>query len=120
MAKIVACDNEKDIRDLIVHVLEEKGHKVTAVKDGSDCLKAMQGEKPDLVLVDIMMPDLSGWDVFNKIMKKNKKQKVAFISVLEISEARKKELSKKGLVAYIRKPFSADEFLEKVNEILKA
>ena len=66
-----------------------------------------------------MMPGMSGWDVFNRIKKKNSQIKVAFMSVLEISEKRKQVLLDEGLADYIMKPFDKDSLLERVDKILK-
>ncbi|MCK5113087.1 MAG: response regulator, partial [Thermoplasmatales archaeon] len=70
-------------------------------------------------LLDIMMPGMSGWDVFNRIKKKNSEIKVAFMSVLEISDKRKQVLLDEGLADYIMKPFDKETLLKKVDNILK-
>ncbi len=64
------------------------------------------------------MPGLSGWDVFNRIKKRNPEIKVAFMSVLEISDKRKQVLLDEGLADYIMKPFDKDSLLETVDRIL--
>ena len=113
-------DNEPDIVDLTRTVLEIGGYQVVPTYSGEDALKQLEKEKVDLVLLDIMMPGMSGWDVFNRIKKKNQDIKVAFMSVLEISEKRRKVLLDEGLADYIMKPFDKDELLRRVDNILKA
>jgi len=76
-------------------------------------------EKVDLVLLDIMMPGMSGWDVFNRINKKSPDIKVAFMSVLEISDKRKQVLIEEGLADYIMKPFDKESLLNRVDKILE-
>jgi len=71
------------------------------------------------VLLDIMMPGMSGWDVFNRINKKSSGVKVAFMSVLEISDKRKQVLLDEGLADYIMKPFDKETLLNRVDRILK-
>jgi len=66
-----------------------------------------------------MMPGMSGWDVFNRINKKSLKIKVAFMSVLEISDKRKQVLLEEGLADYIMKPFDKETLLNRVDNILK-
>jgi DNA-binding response OmpR family regulator len=71
------------------------------------------------VLLDIMMPDLSGWDVLQQLKKQDPGAKVAFLSVLEVSDERKERLKEEGLADYIMKPFTSKELKTKVNAILK-
>jgi len=119
MKKIMVVDNEPDIVDLTRTVLELGGYTVVPTYSGEECLRKLEKEKVDLVLLDIMMPGMSGWDVFNRIKKKNKEIKVAFMSVLEISDKRKQVLLDEGLADYIMKPFDKDTLLQKVDDILK-
>ncbi len=119
MKKIMVVDNEPDIVDLTRTVLEIGGYEVVPIYSGEECLRSLEKVKVDLVLLDIMMPGMSGWDVFNRIKKKHNDIKVAFMSVLEISEKRKKVLIEEGLADYIMKPFDKDSLLERVDNILK-
>jgi len=119
MKKIMVVDNEPDIVDLTRTVLELGGYNVVAAHSGEECLRLLEKEKVDLVLLDIMMPGMSGWDVFNRINKKSPKIKVAFMSVLEISDKRKQVLIEEGLADYIMKPFDKDTLLDRIDKILE-
>ena len=119
MKKIMVVDNEPDIVDLTRTVLELGGYNVVPAYSGEECLKKLDKEPVDLVLLDIMMPGMSGWDVFNRIKKKSPKVKVAFMSVLEISDKRKQVLLDEGLADYIMKPFDKETLLGRVDNILK-
>jgi hypothetical protein len=81
--------------------------------------KLLEKEIPDLILLDIMMPGMSGWDVFNKINKKSSNIKVAFLSVLEISDKRKQVLIEEGLADYIMKPFEQAELRARLQNLLE-
>lgn len=118
MKKIMVVDNEPDIVDLTRTVLELGGYNVLTAHSGEECLRTLEKEKVDLVLLDIMMPGMSGWDVFNRIGKKNPEIKVAFMSILEISDKRKQVLLEEGLADYIMKPFDKDTLLDRVDKIL--
>ena len=118
MKKIMVVDNEPDIVDLTRTVLELGGYNVVTARSGEECLRKLEEEEVDLVLLDIMMPGMSGWDVFNRINKKSSRIKVAFMSVLEISEKRKQVLLEEGLADYIMKPFDKDTLLDRVDRIL--
>jgi len=119
MKKIMVVDNEPDIVDLTRTVLEIGGYNVVPAYSGEECLKKIDEEKVDLILLDIMMPGMSGWDVFNRINKKSPEIKIAFMSVLEISDKRKQVLLDEGLADYIMKPFDKDTLLDRVDHILK-
>lgn len=119
MKKIMVVDNEPDIVDLTRTVLELGGYQVVPAYSGEECLKKLEDEDVDLILLDIMMPGMSGWDVFNRIKRNYSHIKVAFMSVLEISEKRKQVLLDEGLSEYIMKPFDKDTLLEKVDTILR-
>lgn len=119
MKKIMVVDNEPDIVDLTRTVLELGGYEVIPAYSGEECLKKIENENVDLILLDIMMPGMSGWDVFNRINKKLPEIKIAFMSVLEISDKRKKVLLDEGLADYIMKPFDKDTLLDRIDKILK-
>ena len=112
-------DNEPDIVDLTRTVLEIGGYQVIPAYSGEECLEKIKQESIDLILLDIMMPGMSGWDVFNKIKHQHIDTKVAFMSVLEISEKRKQVLLDEGLADYIMKPYDKDTLLEKVDKMLQ-
>jgi two-component system response regulator VicR len=118
MKKIMVVDNEPDIVDLTRTVLEIGGYNVIPAYSGEECLRKLDIEKVDLILLDIMMPGMSGWDVFNRIKNKSPYIKVAFMSVLEISDKRKQVLLDEGLADYIMKPFDKDSLLERIDNIL--
>lgn len=119
MKKIMVVDNEPDIVDLTRTVLEIGGYEVVPAYSGEECLRLLDKQKVDLVLLDIMMPGMSGWDVFNRINKKSPEIEVAFMSVLEISDKRKQVLLDEGLADYIMKPFDKETLLNRVDKILK-
>jgi DNA-binding response OmpR family regulator len=101
-------------------ILGKEGYKVSTFSTGKKVIAALRTKKFDLLILDIMMPDLSGWDVFSRARKINDKQKVIFVSVLEISPERKRELENYGLAEYITKPFDVSRFIDRVKVILFA
>jgi DNA-binding response OmpR family regulator len=116
--KILHADDELETLKLVKEILGKMNCQVVSVPSGIACLKEFEGNKFDLVLLDIMMPDLSGWDVFEKIRSKDKQVKVAFLSVVEVSKERLDKLKKEGLNDYITKPFLVDEFKKRVTNLL--
>lgn len=117
--KIMVVDDEPDLVNLMRIMLESGGYTVISAYNGEECLNKLDEEKVDLILLDIMMPEMSGWEVFDRIKEKGGNNKVIFVSALEISGDRRKTLLNEGLADYITKPFSDDDLLGRVDKILK-
>lgn len=118
--KIMVVDDEPFIRELIQRVFQKNGYSVTVAGGGKECLDFLKVEKPDLVLLDIMMPDMDGFQVCENI-KSNGETKdipVVFVSVKngEMDIVRAIEL---GASDYFTKPITNQLLLTKVKQILK-
>ena len=108
---ILVVDDEPDIRDSVKMILELNGYKVITAVDGDDCLKILEEQIPDLILLDIMM---LGTPVA-EVVKNIKDIKIAFMSVVRISEARKKGLcDQDNIVDFLQKPFNVDDLISRV------
>ena len=116
MAKtIMVVDDETDMRETLSSVLKKAGFSVITAVNGDDCLEKLKKAKPDLILLDIMMPGLSSRSLVEKVGK----VKVVYVSVVRLAEAEKGELlKKKNIVAFIEKPFDVDELVETVKKHL--
>jgi len=112
---ILVVDDEPDIIDSVKIILEKNGYKVETAVDGDDCLKKLSKIKPDLILLDIMMPGKP----IDEVVKNIKDIKIAFMSVVRISEARKKGLCKQeNIVDFFQKPFNVSDLIDRVGLIL--
>ncbi|MCZ7355618.1 MAG: response regulator [Candidatus Methanoperedens sp.] len=115
--KVLIVDDEPDTLELVKLVLESGGFKTDIATNGKDALTMIAASKPDLVLLDIMMPDMDGWDVFRKI-----KEQVPGIPVA-ILTAKAQNIDKLlGLHVlkaddYITKPFGKNELIGKVKKL---
>ena len=118
MAKtIMIVDDEPDIRESVKAVLEKNGFKTITAVNGDDCLKKLSKAKPDLILMDIMMPGTPVRDIVPKI----KGTKIAYLSVVRTGEAEMEALLKeKNIVDFIQKPFDIAELVRKVKKIVGA
>ncbi|MFH1066135.1 MAG: response regulator [Nanoarchaeota archaeon] len=96
-----------------------KGYAMDSAETGKEGLAKALKNKYDLVLLDVLMPDMSGWDVYQQIRKKGIKTKVAFLSAIECSRERMKKLKQEGLSDYILKPIKQAELNKRVADILK-
>ncbi|RLF31917.1 MAG: hypothetical protein DRM98_04775 [Thermoplasmata archaeon] len=113
---ILVVDDEEDIRESVKMILEVNGYRVIEAVDGDDCLRKIREEKPDLILLDIMMP---GTPV-SEVVKQIKDIKIAFMSVVRISDARKKGLcAQDNIVDFFQKPFSVSDLIERIELILR-
>ena len=116
MTKIIlVVDDEPDIRKSVKTILEINGYDVITAVDGDDCLEKVREYKPDLILLDIMMP---GTPV-DEVVKQIRDIKIAFMSVVRISDARKRGLcSQDNIVDFFQKPFNVTDLVNGVELIL--
>ncbi|MDI6883537.1 MAG: response regulator transcription factor [Hadesarchaea archaeon] len=119
MVKIMAVDDEPDILNLLKRILERAGYQFVGCPSGEECLEKYGREKPDLVMLDIMMPGMDGWRLYKQLMEINKRQKVAFLTVLGVPAETKEGVIEMGAADYITKPFEPAKLLERVKTILK-
>jgi DNA-binding response OmpR family regulator len=119
MLKIVAVDDHAEILTIIKTKLSRNGYEVETLIDATQALSKVREIMPDLVLLDIMMPKLTGFDICGEIKSDPKLQhiKVVFLTAKDIDFARQKaeELKADGFIA---KPFSPKELLAYINDLL--
>ncbi len=118
--KIMIVDDEPDVVDLVKLVLKSEGYEVVTANSGKEALEKMVKEMPDLVLLDIMMPQMDGWEVYNHI-KSNTTTKdipVAMLTAKSQSIDKMIGLHVVQVDDYITKPFGRAELLERVKKIL--
>ena len=115
--RILVIDDEADLRGLVRDLLARAGYQVDEVAGGREGLRALYGAQPDLVVLDVTMPDLDGWQTLERI------RDVSDVPVLMLT-ARTAELEKvRGLRAgaddYVSKPFGRQELLGRVEALLR-
>lgn len=121
MGKIMVVDDEKDVLLVVEAMLEDEGYDVISCTSGEECLQRIQGENPDLVLMDIMMPGLDGWATTAKI-KDNPKTRhipVAMLTVRASREDKIRSFQKSKCDAYIVKPIDRDELIRVTRWLLE-
>jgi CheY-like chemotaxis protein len=118
--KILVVDDELDILESVKMLVECIGYEVEIVDNGVKALNILKKEKFDLVLLDILMPKLSGIEVLKKIREdsKLKNQKVAFLTVVGLNQAGKDVVKKLHPADYIEKPIDNKIFKEKIKKML--
>ena len=120
MASIFVVDDEDDIRELLKYNLEREGHKVIAFENGVQCLEAIKQHKPDLILLDVMMPGMDGIEVCEHL-KQNPENNDILICFLT---ARSEDYSQiAGLEAggddYVAKPVRPKVLMSRVTALLR-
>ena len=117
--RILHVDDEPDTLEAVKTILEKEGFEVVGVESGNGALKEIDLNGFDLILLDIMMPDMSGWDLFTRIAKIAPTYRVVFLTVLEISEEKLKQLKEHGIKDYITKPFDRDDLVTRVKKVME-
>jgi CheY-like chemotaxis protein len=114
-ASILVIDDDSDVRSFIVTALEEQGYSVRSTNDGKTGLAEIEREAPDLVIVDFVMPEMSGAEVAQKIRAKLPEQAILFVSGYSETEAVKRTAPDAPLLA---KPFRADALNKAVRDAI--
>ena len=109
MPLILVVDDEYDIRDLIAEALALEGFDVSTASNGKDALEQARANPPDLILLDLMMPVMSGWE-FMEAQRRD--PELASIPVLVVTASFDSEVE--GAAALMRKPFDLDTLLPTV------
>ena len=118
--KILIVEDEKDIRDLIIYSLEGKGYQTISTDDGQKAIKMLKENKPDLVILDWMLPSVSGLEICRSIRRDIKTKNIPIIMLTaKITEEDKVLGLDSGADDYITKPFSTAELNSRVKAILR-
>ena len=120
IAKILIVEDEPDIRDTLNYNFEKEGFKVLSSPDGKSALKLLENNEPNIVILDLMLPDMSGLDLCRKV--KNDK-KLANTSIIMLT-AKSEEVDRivgfeLGADDYVTKPFSIRELILRVKVLIK-
>ncbi|MBU4374390.1 MAG: response regulator [Euryarchaeota archaeon] len=118
MEKIMVVDDEPDTVDLIKLVLETEGFEVIPAFSGRECLEKLKVERPAAVLLDIMMPEMDGWEVFHKIKERYHNLPVAILTVRDKDIDKMVGLHVLKADDYIIKPFGRQELIDRVKKII--
>ena len=117
--RVVCIEDEPEMIDLVRLILSRKGFQVVGAMGGREGLEVIAREKPDLVLLDLMMPDMDGWEVYQKMKANEAMKNIPVIVVTGRSdpeeEATVREL---GITAFLRKPPNGQQILSALSVAL--
>jgi two-component system, OmpR family, response regulator MtrA len=123
MARIVVADDDADIRELVTFKLTDAGHEVVAVPDGAAAIAACDRERADLLVLDLMMPGVTGLDVVDRLRTDAAyAEDYAEVPIILLTARASAEASalRTGASTYMSKPFSPRELAARVEELLHA
>jgi len=117
--KILIVDDEESIRTVLTFVFENAGYDVVAAANGDEGLEKVFAFRPDLVILDLMMPNVDGWEVMRLLRADARTEKIPVVLLTAKGEIRDKMFAlQQGATDYVTKPFSRPDLLRRVEEIL--
>jgi DNA-binding response OmpR family regulator len=117
MKTILVADDKANIRNLVRDYLEAEGFRAVIAADGREALYTARHEKPDLILLDIMMPEMSGYDFIKTYRKEN--QTPIILLTAKLDETDKVLGLELGADDYVTKPFGMKELVARINAVLR-
>lgn len=115
---ILVVEDDKDIQEIIVEILRDKGYVVDAADNGREGFTAYQNKEYDLIVLDVMMPEVDGYQLAKLIRNKNKDIPILMLTALE-EEYDQLKAFEIGIDDYVTKPFSFNILLKRVEAILR-
>lgn len=118
MKKVLYIEDNIDTAAAVKTILDSAGFETEIAYSGGEALKIVEKKRFDLILIDIMLPDMSGWETLKKLKEGKVKSKFAFLSAILIPEEKMKSLRDMGVMDYITKPFEKDDLVTRIRRIL--
>ena len=117
---ILIVDDEEDVLDLLQLVFETSGFEVRRASTGKSAVSSAYEQPPDVVLLDVMMPEMDGWQVLRTLKGDERTRKVPVVMLSARAERRDKMIGlQEGAEGYIAKPFSPAEVVREVQSFLE-
>lgn len=117
--KILIVEDDNMVVNIVTYLLEKEGFDILVAKDGNEGAKAIESEKPDLILMDIILPYKSGLEVTSLAKQKSPKTPIIVISSLGLIDETIQEARDLGVAAVFSKPFLPYELVDKIKSILQ-
>ena len=117
-ATILIADDYEDNLELLRFLLTAAGYQVKEARNGRECLTEALGQTPDLIMIDLSMPLLDGWEVFRQLKTNGLTARIPCVAVTAFGDSDRYRALETGFDAYISKPFRGAELLEIVAQLL--
>ena len=118
MTKILVVDDEKDVVELLSFLLEKDGYNVVTASNGREALEAVPSEKPDLILLDVMMPEMDGYTVQTQLLENPSTKDIPIIILTAKGQLKDVFAMSPNVKAYIEKPFDPKSLRGKIQEAI--
>ena len=115
---LLVVDDEDNLRSMLCAALRHHGFEISAATNGREALTAIAGTKPDLVVLDVMMPDLDGFEVCRRLRADNDHTPILFLTARDSTEDKVRGLTLGG-DDYLEKPFSLEELVARATAVLR-
>jgi len=120
--KIMVVDDDPDLLHSVKQILEEpeSEYTVTCVSSGVRCIRSLENnEIPDLILLDIMMPEMSGWDTLKNIKENPSWKDIPIVFLTSRTDSISETTGKFLAADFIKKPFDIDDLKKRIDKVLK-
>jgi CheY-like chemotaxis protein len=115
---ILIADDHDDSRELLQLLLKSAGFNVYEARDGRECVALAGQHQPDLIAMDLSMPLLDGWGVFEELKADDRTRDIPCMAVTAHAELDRHEAMQVGFVAYVSKPFNGEQLIQTIRNIL--
>jgi CheY-like chemotaxis protein len=115
---ILICDDYEDNRELLRLMLMTDGHSIREARNGRECVTMALEEPPDLILVDLSMPELDGWGVLRELRADERTRSIPCVAVSASAIAGRETALERGFNDYLSKPFRRQELMGIVSRLL--
>jgi two-component system cell cycle response regulator DivK len=118
--KILVVDDNSDNRELVVKVLKNRGYEIVEAVDGEDALRKAQDERPGLILMDISLPKMDGYEVIRRLKSQEEYRDIPIVALTaHAMKGDKERAMNAGCIGYIPKPIDIRELPEQIRFYLK-
>jgi DNA-binding response OmpR family regulator len=118
--KVVYFEDDKDMVELVRIILGREGYQIIGIAEGQAGIKAVQQDSPDIVLLDLMLPDMDGWEIYRQLKHDESTANIPVIVITAKAQSIDKVLGLEiaKVDDYISKPFTPQELIERVDKVI--
>ncbi len=117
--KIMIVDDEEDIRTSVGQILEMSGFEIIKAENGNECIDKLKENMPDLIVLDIMMPGMNGWDVAAKIKENPQWSSIPIVFLTAKGDEMSIGMGNLSSVDYVVKPFDIIDLKNRIEKVIK-